>query len=143
MRSDKVNSDTRIHKLEAISVAWPTHESECKSAYIYWKHLPRKSNPHQSQFTNSALATLPYPREQALLALSGNSPPPSQSCFVSLLPLLQSNALSLRYTHYVAAFNLYKTSSCSRSLRNSVLPLARHHTLPLHGLFSLKIYQTH
>lgn len=61
---------------------WPSpcYKSKPKSACTCGKPLSRNLNIHQSQSSNSALASLPYPRKQDLLALEGNHPPPGQSC---------------------------------------------------------------
>lgn len=66
-------------------MTWPTrHGSKPKSARTYRKHLSRKPNRHQSQSSNSALASLVHPRKQDLLALEGDPQPTSQPCrFIS------------------------------------------------------------
>ena len=49
--------------MEAAPVAQPMSQTKPKSASTYEKYLTRTPNIHQSQASNSALATLPYPRK--------------------------------------------------------------------------------
>lgn len=73
-------------------MTWPPcHGSKPKSARTYRKHLSRKPNRHQSQSSNSALASLVHPRKQDLLTLEGDPQPTSQPCrFISSNTLYDS-----------------------------------------------------
>lgn len=99
---------------------WPSsgHKSKPKTVCAYTKPLSRRPNIHQSQSSTSALARLPHPRKQDLKCLSGNPWPLSQSCPISVVPLL----------------TLYKTRSCPKSLGESTPLLVGHCTLPICGL---------
>lgn len=98
------------------------HITRGHPAFTEYTSLSRKSDVHQAQSWNSALASSPYPRKQYLLALPVNPPPPSQSCLVSALLLLVC----------------YKSRSCPKSLRKCASLHVRHGTPTINGLFTLE-----
>lgn len=75
--------------MEATLGICPCPKSKPRSACSYGKYLSRKPNILQSPSYDSALASLLSPRKSDLVALSGNSPNPSQSCPISELLLLK------------------------------------------------------
>lgn len=105
----------------------PNHKPKPKSAYIYGKPLTRKLNILQSQSSNSALASSPYPRKQDSLILTRKS--------LTLLPIMPC--------FHTVASNAFQNSLTSQIPPEECSTACKALYLPKWIFFSLnKGYQT-